>query len=67
MVRVPVEVELVLALGVAKRKRNRFARVEELARALRLAADRRARRHDARPGWAFLRQAPWGAWLRDRR
>jgi serine/threonine-protein kinase len=61
LARVPVDVELVLAVGMAKRVEDRFERVEELAAAMRaayrgdLSDEVRAR------GWNVLKSAPWGS------
>jgi serine/threonine-protein kinase len=58
---IPVDVELVLALGMAKDRDQRFSQVEEFAAAMRaawhgqLADDYRAR------AWALLKAAPWGS------
>jgi serine/threonine-protein kinase len=61
LVRLPVDVELVLAIGMAKRPKDRFRRAEEFAAALRCASqgelDDDARAH----GWALLRAQPWGS------
>jgi serine/threonine-protein kinase len=60
---VPEDVERVLALGLAKDPRERFASARELACALsaaaggELAAGLRARADDV------VRRAPWGGWL----
>ena len=60
LVRLPVDVELVLAIGMAKRQKDRFRCAEDFAAALRQAArgelDDEARAH----GWALLRALPWG-------
>ncbi|NUO47518.1 MAG: protein kinase [Polyangiaceae bacterium] len=63
-VKVPVEVELVLAIGMAKKKANRFERVEELAQALRLAATGELDHETRAKGWALLKQHPWGSTLK---
>lgn len=67
MVRLPVDVELVLAVGLAKRPKDRFACVEDMAHALRQAAaghlDDTVRSH----GWALLRAFPWGSRRRPTR
>jgi serine/threonine-protein kinase len=60
LARLPVDVELVLAIGMAKRPADRFPSAEEFAHAMRLAAagelDDDARSH----GWALLKSFPWG-------
>jgi eukaryotic-like serine/threonine-protein kinase len=64
LVRVPVDVELVLAIGMAKKSEDRFEKVEDFAAAMRAAAqgalddDLRAR------GWSVVKAAPWGATLK---
>lgn len=63
-VRVPVDVELVLAIGLAKRKKHRFATVEELATALALAERGELDDESRAKGWALLKQWPWGTSLR---
>ncbi len=63
----PVDVELVLAIGLAKRRSERFATVEELARALRAAADGALDDATRARGWAVLKNAPWGAVVRKRK
>lgn len=59
--RLPVEVELVLAIGLAKQKEDRFQSVEALAEALRRAStgdlDDETRAH----GWNLLKQYPWNS------
>ena len=64
---VPVDVELVLAIGLAKKRRDRFESVEALAAALILAE--RGELDDAtrKRGWALLKQAPWGSSVRLKR
>jgi len=60
LVKLPVDMELVLAIGMAKRPADRFASAEEFAHSMRLAArgelDDDARAH----GWSLLRSFPWG-------
>ncbi len=65
-VKIPVEVELVLAIGLAKHKKNRFARVEDLASALRLASTGELDHETRAKGWALLKQHPWGSAVRVR-
>ena len=60
-VRVPVDVELVLAIGLAKRRRDRFEAVEELAAALALAERGELSDELRARGWALLKQCAWGA------
>jgi eukaryotic-like serine/threonine-protein kinase len=60
-VHLPIDVELVLAIGMAKRREDRFANAGQLAAAMRAAHegelddDMRAR------GWTLLRTMPWGS------
>ncbi|NUP08968.1 MAG: protein kinase, partial [Polyangiaceae bacterium] len=60
-VRIPVDVELVLAIGLAKTPEDRFESVEALAAALIMAE--RGELDDATRsrGWALLKQTPWGS------
>jgi serine/threonine-protein kinase len=64
MVHIPVEVELVLAIGLAKRKEERFLFVEELAGAMRLAARGELDQETRDRGWALLKKTPWGEPIR---
>jgi serine/threonine-protein kinase len=61
VVHLPIEVELVLAIGLAKNKGDRFSCVEDLAVALRRATagelDDETRAH----GWNLLKQHPWNS------
>jgi serine/threonine-protein kinase len=59
-VQLPSDVELVLAVGLAKRPSDRFASVEELAAALRLAANSELEDATRARGWGLLKKAPWG-------
>jgi len=59
-VRMPVEVELVLAIGLAKKRRDRFAHVEEMAAALRRASSGDLDAETRARGWAILKHHPWG-------
>ena len=63
-VMVPVEVELVMAIGLAKRRRDRFSRVEDLAQALRRAAEGDLDDETRAKGWALLKNHPWGTRVR---
>ncbi|HSN97036.1 MAG TPA: serine/threonine-protein kinase, partial [Candidatus Nanopelagicales bacterium] len=58
-VQLPVDVELVLALGLAKKPGDRFDRIEELARAMRLAARSELDEMTRARGWRHLKSAPW--------
>ncbi|MEO5726282.1 MAG: serine/threonine-protein kinase, partial [Byssovorax sp.] len=59
-VHLPSDVELVLAVGLAKRPEDRFASIEELALALRRAAAADLDDATRARGWALLKKAPWG-------
>lgn len=59
-VQLPSDVELVLAVGLAKQASERFASVEEFALALRSAADAELDDATRARGWALLKKAPWG-------
>ena len=64
--RVPVDVELVLAMGLAKKRADRFETVEDLARALRSASQGALDDTSRKRGWALLKHAPWGSTQRKR-
>ena len=64
--RVPVDVELVLAIGLAKKRSDRFQAVEELAKALRLASQGALDDVTRVKGWSLLKNAPWGSTIRKR-
>jgi serine/threonine protein kinase len=61
LVQLPIDIELVLAIGMAKKRDDRFDSVEQFAQAMRLAyagaLDEDTRAH----GWALLRTSPWGS------
>ena len=59
-VQLPSDVELVLAVGLAKQPSDRFGSVEDLAVALRRAADAELDNATRAKGWALLKKAPWG-------
>lgn len=59
-VQLPSDVELVLAIGLAKLPEDRFASVEDLATALRRAAEADLDDATRARGWALLKKAPWG-------
>jgi serine/threonine-protein kinase len=64
-VSLPSDVELVLAIGLAKKAGDRFQRIEELCEALRLAAVGELDDATRRRGWALLKRAPWGSSTRS--
>ena len=65
-VRLPSDVELVLALGLAKAQADRFPTIEAFADALRAASTGELDDLTRRRGWQLLRRAPWGSTrLRD--
>ncbi len=59
-VRIPVDVELVLAIGMAKRREDRFAMVEEFAAAMRAATEGTLDPEIQARGWALIKRFPWG-------
>ncbi len=59
--RLPVEMELVLAVGMAKDRKDRFVHAEEFAAALRLAENGNLDDSTRSRGWALLKEFPWGA------
>ena len=59
-VQLPSDVELVLAVGLAKRPEDRFESVEDFARALHRAAEADLDDATRARGWALLKKAPWG-------
>jgi serine/threonine-protein kinase len=61
LVALPVDVELVLAVGMAKRPDDRFATALEFASALRAAAAGQLDDATRARGWALLREFPWGS------
>jgi serine/threonine protein kinase len=61
LVKVPVDVELVLAIGMAKRPADRFSGVEEFAKALSLAAAGDLDDLTRAKGWSLIKQCPWGS------
>ena len=61
LAKLPVEVELVLAIGLAKRKEDRFARVEDLAAAFTRAANGELDNATRARGWSLIKQYPWGS------
>jgi eukaryotic-like serine/threonine-protein kinase len=63
---VPVDVELVLAIGMAKERDDRFQSAEELAQALAAANDGTLDDETRARGWALLRAYPWGSESRRR-
>lgn len=56
----PSDVELVLAVGLAKQASDRFTSVEDFAIALRRAADAELDDATRAKGWGLLKKAPWG-------
>ena len=59
-VQLPSDVELVLAVGLAKQASDRFKSVEDFAVALRRAADAELDDATRARGWSLLKKAPWG-------
>jgi hypothetical protein len=63
---IPIEVELVLAIGLAKRRSERFSSTDEFARALQNAERGELDDVTRARGWAILKQYPWGERIRAR-
>ncbi|RLB61911.1 MAG: hypothetical protein DRI90_10290 [Deltaproteobacteria bacterium] len=61
LTRIPVDLELVLALGMAKERGDRFAKVEHFAAAMRAAREGQLEDETRSRGWALLRSYPWGS------
>jgi serine/threonine-protein kinase len=60
IVKLPIEVELVLAIGLAKQTRDRFSSIEDLATAFARAAHGELDDATRARGWALIKQYPWG-------
>ncbi len=65
-VQVAVEIELVLAVALAKKPEDRFASVEEFAAAFRAAAFGELDADTLSHGWSLVKQYPWGTTRRRR-
>jgi len=61
LVQLPIDMELVLAIGLAKEPEDRFADVEQLAQAMRAAYEGRLDDAARAKGWALVKQYPWGS------
>jgi eukaryotic-like serine/threonine-protein kinase len=61
LVQLPVDIELVLAVGMAKKTEERFARVEDFAKAMRDAFEGRLDDDTRARGWAIVKRTPWGS------
>jgi len=59
-VRISVDIELVLAIGMAKRRDDRFDTVEAFAGALRAATQGHLDPEIQKRGWALIKRFPWG-------
>jgi eukaryotic-like serine/threonine-protein kinase len=57
----PIDLELVLAIGMAKSRDDRFHRVEELSHAMRAAIGGQLDDATRARGWAILEKMPWGS------
>jgi serine/threonine-protein kinase len=64
LVQLPVDMELVLAIGLAKKPEERFEKVEELAKAMRDAFEGRLDDDTRARGWTLVKRAPWGSTTR---
>lgn len=60
-VQVPVEIELVLAIALAKKPEDRFEYVEDFAAAFRAAALGELDPDTRAYGWSLVKQHPWGS------
>lgn len=59
--KLPVEVELVIAIALAKKPEDRFADVEEFAAALRAATTGDLSEATRSKGWQLVKLYPWGS------
>lgn len=64
--KVPVDMELVLAIALSKKPDDRFASVEEFAEAFRLAATGDLDEQTRNRGWQLVKRYPWGTSQRRR-
>jgi serine/threonine-protein kinase len=64
LVQVPIDIELVLAIGLAKDPKKRFGTAEELAAAFKAAHEGRLDDETRARGWAMIKDAPWGSTTR---
>ena len=60
LVSLPVDMELVLAIGLAKKPEERFRDVETLAVAMRAAFEGRLDDATRARGWQLVKRRPWG-------
>lgn len=67
LVQVPIDVELVLAIGLAKKREDRFERAEDFAAALRAAHEGLLDDDLRTRGWSLLKAAPWGSTTRPKK
>jgi eukaryotic-like serine/threonine-protein kinase len=58
---VPIDMELVLAIGLAKNRDDRFERVEDLAAAMRAALEGKLDDDIRTRGWNLVKRMPWGS------
>jgi serine/threonine-protein kinase len=63
---VPVDLELVLAIGMAKSPDDRFPDVERFAAAVRAAHTGELDDETRARGWALVKAAPWGSSLKPK-
>jgi serine/threonine-protein kinase len=61
LVQLPIDIELVLAIGLAKDPEERFDRVEDFAGALRAAHEGHLDDDIRSRGWAIIKRNPWGS------
>ncbi|MCC6899325.1 MAG: serine/threonine protein kinase [Polyangiaceae bacterium] len=59
--KIPVEIELVLAIALAKKPEDRFPKVEDFAAAMRAAAAGALDDATSAKGWQLVKLYPWGS------
>jgi serine/threonine-protein kinase len=67
LVQIPVDMELVLAIGLAKDPADRFDKVEDLARAMRAAFEGKLDDDTRARGWSLVKEMPWGSSIKPTR
>lgn len=67
LVQVPVDIELVLAIGMAKKRSDRFDCVEDLANAMRAAYEGALDDDTRARGWTLVKEMPWGSSIKPTR
>jgi serine/threonine-protein kinase len=64
LTQLPIDMELVLAIGLAKDPAERFNNVEDFAAAVRAAHEGTLDNDTRTRGWTLLKRAPWGTTMR---